>query len=319
MTEPDGEQPAAAGQPDLRATGERIDALLDAAAVGGQVARERAEELVRLVVDLYGAGLERLLDITYESGRLDDELLERLVADDLVASLLVVHGLHPYDVETRVVQALDSVRPYLGSHGGDVELVGLSEEGAVRLRMLGSCDGCPSSSVTLTLAVETAIREAAPEVTGIEVEETTSEPGAGSVIPVSSLRSRLDAESSAAATGRRRVAWEGVEGLASLAPGQVSGFAVGGISVVGTRVGNDLYAYRDHCSRCAGSLADGVVERRLGGAAGDVVLRCPACHAHYDVRRAGAGLDGTDDHLDPLPLLVQDGVASVAVPASVLS
>ncbi len=115
------------------------------------------------------------------------------------------------------------------------------------------------------------------------------------------------------------MAWEGVEGLAGLAPGQVAGFAVGGISVVGTRVGNDLYAYRDHCSRCAGSLADGVVERRLGGAAGDVVLRCPACHAHYDVRRAGAGLDGTDDHLDPLPLLVQDGVASVAVPAGVPS
>ena len=73
-----------------------------------------------------------------------------------------MHGLHPDDVETRVARALDGVRPYLGSHGGDVELVGLTDDGVVRLRMLGSCDGCPSSSVTLTLAVETAIRDAAP-------------------------------------------------------------------------------------------------------------------------------------------------------------
>ncbi len=320
MTQPDGDQPAAAGQPDLRATGDRIEALLDAAAVGGVVARERAEELVRLVVDLYGAGLERLLEITYESGRLDDELIERLAADDLVASLLVVHGLHPYDVETRVARALDSVRPYLGSHGGDVELVGLTDEAAVRLRMLGSCDGCPSSSVTLTLAVETAIREAAPEVTGIEVEEAASEPGAPSVIPVSSLRSRLDADGGVVAgSDGAGVAWEPVEGLGALASGQVAGFTIGGLPVVGTRVGNDLYAYRDRCSRCSASLADGVVERRLGGGAGDVVLRCPSCRAHYDVRRAGAGLDGTDDHLDPLPLLVQDGVASVAVPGGVPS
>src|SRR5215213_4142809 len=126
--------PEAGEAPDLRATGDRIEALLEAASASGRVARERAEELVRLVVDLYGAGLERLLDIVHESGRLDDELLDRLAADDLVASLLAVHGLHPYDVEARVARALDSVRPYLGSHGGDVEFLGLTEEGAVRLR-----------------------------------------------------------------------------------------------------------------------------------------------------------------------------------------
>ena len=88
-----------------------------------------------------------------------------------MASLLLVHGLHPYDVETRVEQALDGVRPYLGSHGGDVELLGVTDDGVVRLRLLGSCDGCPSSSVTLKLAVEEAIEAAAPEVDGIEVEE----------------------------------------------------------------------------------------------------------------------------------------------------
>ena len=303
-----GPVPAAGGGPDLRATGERIESLLEAASTGGRVARERAEELVRLVVDLYGAGLERLLEIVHESGRLDDDLLDRLVADDLVASLLAVHGLHPDDVLTRVARALDGVRPYLGSHGGDVELVGLTAEGRVLLRMLGSCDGCPSSSITLTLAVEGAIREAAPEVTGIDVEET---PATTSVIPVTALRSRLDA------AGPPAGEWTEVAGLGDLGSGEARRVAVEDVALLAIRVGSDLYTYRDGCPACGGSLAGGPVARRLAGAAGDAVLRCPACAAHFDVRRAGRGLDATDVHLDPVPLLVRDGVAAVALPRTV--
>jgi Fe-S cluster biogenesis protein NfuA/nitrite reductase/ring-hydroxylating ferredoxin subunit len=267
---------------------------------------------VRLVVDLYGAGLERLLEIAHDAGRLDEELLDRLAADDLVASLLVVHGLHPYDVETRVARALDGVRPYLGSHGGDVQLLGVTDDGLVRLRMLGSCDGCPSSSVTMNLAVETAIQAAAPEVSGIEVEEAPSA-GTGGVIPVSALRSRLEEGARPGSAG----AWTTVDGLGGLASGQAGAFSAAGLAVVGIRLGDDLYAYRDRCPRCGGGLADGAVERRLGGRPGDAVLRCPTCSAHFDVRRAGRGLDGGDDHLEPLPLLVTDGVVTVAVPGTV--
>jgi Fe-S cluster biogenesis protein NfuA/nitrite reductase/ring-hydroxylating ferredoxin subunit len=299
--------PAEGGGLDLAATGQRIEVLLEAASAGGRVARERAEELVRLVVDLYGAGLERLLEILHDTGRLDDDLLDRLAADELVAGLLTVHGLHPEDVGTRVVRALDGVRPYLGSHGGDVEFLGVSEDGVVRLRMLGSCDGCPSSAVTLTLAVETAVRAAAPEVTGIAVEEA---PSAGTVIPVTALRARLDGDGPPAGAS-----WTAVDGLGDLAPGQLGAFSVAGVPVVGARIATELYAYRDRCPHCGGSLAGGLVERRLGGAAGDAVLRCPTCSAHYDVRRAGRGLDGTADHLEPVPPLVTDGVVTLAVPA----
>ena len=249
------------------------------------MARERAEELVRLVVDLYGAGLERLLEIVHEAGRLDDDLLDRLVADDLVASLLAVHGLHPDDVGTRVARALDGVRPYLGSHGGDVELVGVTDDGRVRLRMLGSCDGCPSSSVTLTLAVESAIRDAAPEVSGIDVEEAAGA-SSPSVIPVTALRSRLDA----APAGE----WTHVPGFADLASGEVGWFAVEGMAVTGVRVGADLYAYRDACPVCGGSLGMSTVARRLGGAAGDAVLRCPGVRRalRRPPRGPGAGRHG---------------------------
>ena len=144
-----------------RMAGDRIQTLLDSCAAGGTAAQERAQQLVREVVGLYGAGLERIM----EAG--DPGLAERLATDDLVASLLLVHGLHPHDVHRRVSDALDRVRPYLGSHGGDVDLLGITDgpEGArVLLAFKGSCKSCPSSAVTLELAVQDAVRAAAPEV-----------------------------------------------------------------------------------------------------------------------------------------------------------
>lgn len=297
----------------VRTAGDRIEALLDASSSGGAVARERAEELVRLVADLYGAGLERTLDLLFDMGRLDDEVLAALAADELIASLLLVHGLHPYDVTTRVQNALESVRPYLGTHGGDVELLDVTAEGVVKLRLLGSCDGCPSSSVTLSLAVESAVEAAAPEITSVEVETTddTDQSGAGALIPVDSLRSRLGPSD-----GSSDGAWESAPMLAELQPGEVGSFTLGGVSVLACRAQDDMFAFRDHCPRCTGRMAGANLERRLGYPVGDAVLRCPQCRSHYDVRRAGACLDagGDGDHLAPLPLLVRDGVRAVAVP-----
>jgi Fe-S cluster biogenesis protein NfuA/nitrite reductase/ring-hydroxylating ferredoxin subunit len=313
-------EPTVTRADDFHAVGERINALIDASASGGVVARERAEELVRLVADLYGAGLERLLTILHELGRLDDEALAALAADDLVAGLLLVHDLHPYDVTTRVEQALDNVRPYLGSHGGDVELLAVSDD-VVRLRLLGSCDGCPSSSVTLKLAVEGAIEAAAPEITAIEVEtaaEATSP--LSPVITVDSLWSRLDQGASAVAGSAAVISgatWEAVPGLSNLADGAVAGFLVDETSIVGCRIGADLYAFLDRCGRCAGSLANASLGRLLGGATGDGALCCPACGAHFAVRRAGACLEESELHLDPLPLLPSQGVATVALPTTV--
>jgi Fe-S cluster biogenesis protein NfuA/nitrite reductase/ring-hydroxylating ferredoxin subunit len=292
----------------LRATGERIDTLLDASGSGGVVARERAEELVRLTADLYGSGIERILDILYDAGHLDDTVLAALAGDDLVSNLLIVHGLHPYDVGLRVENALESVRPYLGSHGGDVELVEVSDAGVVRLRLLGSCDGCPSSSVTLKLAVEGAIEAAAPEIQVIEVEEATSAPSSEGLIPVSALRSRLDE-----VPAEQGSSWEPVSELADLAPGGVAVVDVASTAVLVCRIGAELFAYVDRCARCEESMNGAAVSRRLGAATGEAVLRCPRCHAHYDVRRAGAGLDDEERHLTPVPLLTRDGVTSVAV------
>ena len=284
------------------------------------MARERAEELVRLVADLYGAGLERILTILHEAGRLDDDMLAALAADDLVSSLLLVHDLHPYDVTTRVEQALDGVRPYLGSHGGDVELLEVSDDGVVRLRLLGSCDGCASSSVTLKLAVEGAIEAAAPEVVSIEVEtpgDSDRWPPGRSSRPTrcgrgwASDRARANATAGTARPGSR------CPSFAALADGSVTRSVVGQIAVLGCRIGADLYAFLDRCAQCGGSLAGATLGRLLGGAAGDAALRCPSCGTHFQVRSAGACLERPELHLDPLPLLVDHAVVSVAVPVSV--
>ena len=298
----------------LQATGERINTLLEASAAGGVVARERAEELVRLVADLYGAGLERVLTILHEGGHLGDDMLAALAADELVSSLLLVHDLHPYDVHTRVEQALEGVRPYLGSHGGDVELLEVTENDVVRLRLLGSCDGCASSSVTLKLAVEGAIEAAAPEVAGIEVETPAESTAvtAGPVIAVDSLWSRVGDLASASVPS-----WQSVPALTGLADGEVVQVPAGPIAIVGCRLGTDLFAFVDRCGQCEAPLTGATVGRILGGAIGDAALRCASCGAHFQVRRAGTCLERPELHLDPLPLLVEHGVASVAVPVTV--
>jgi Fe-S cluster biogenesis protein NfuA len=156
----------------LRAVGDRIEQALDELhATADPRTINLAEELLRLVTELYGAGFSRIIELAREHA---PGLLDELVDDDLVASLLLVQGLHPASIDARVEAALVSVRPFLAQHGGDVELLGIDEErGAVKLRLLGSCDGCPSSSSTLRGAVEVAIVEAAPEIVRIVVEEPT--------------------------------------------------------------------------------------------------------------------------------------------------
>jgi Fe-S cluster biogenesis protein NfuA/nitrite reductase/ring-hydroxylating ferredoxin subunit len=298
--------------------GDQIGTLLDALGAGGAVARGRAEDLVRQVTDLYGAGLQRIMEILQDHGKLDDATLEALTADSLVAGLLVIHGLHPHSMEARVAAALDSVRPYLGSHGGDVELEGISPDGVVRLKLLGTCQGCPSSSVTLKYAVEEAIQNAAPEVTAIDVVEAEKQPGAPALIPVDSLLVRVNnpaggtpAESWHDMSGGT---WEPLPEVAGLEAGEVAGFLVGGYPVLACRTGQDIYAYRDYCPRCTGSIAGAVLQRALAAPAGGGLLRGPTCRGHFDVRRAGACLEDKDLHLEPLPLLVRNGVMSVAVP-----
>ena len=286
------ERPREASESEVqwRRAGDRIQTLLDSCAAGGTAAYERAQQLVREVVGLYGAGLDRIVQLG------DPGLSERLATDDLVASLLLVHGLHPHDVHRRVSDALDRVRPYLGSHGGDVDLLEISDAGVVRLALTGSCKSCPSSAATLELAVEDAIRAAAPEISSIEAvtAQPTSEP---TVIPAESLLAHMHSNGSSGSN------WHPLPELAELDPGDVAGFSISGTTVVVCRVGDLPLAYVDHCPICDDSMA--------GAQLRETLLGCPQCGTQFDIVHAGAGPDGV--HLEPLPLLLRDGVPSVAL------
>jgi Fe-S cluster biogenesis protein NfuA len=144
---------------------ERVEALLDRVETFPEPQREVATELVQSLLDMYGEGLARIVG----SGA------ELPVEDELVAHLLLLHGLHPVPVEERVMGALDSVRPYLAAHGGGVELLGV-DDGVVRLRLEGACHGCPSSSLTLRAAVEEAVIKAAPDVERIDADGAVEAP-----------------------------------------------------------------------------------------------------------------------------------------------
>ncbi|MEU5261535.1 NifU family protein [Amycolatopsis sp. NPDC021455] len=155
--------------------GERIEQLLGE--FDGADA-ELAEDLVHTLIEFYGAGLARIVEIVGEP------VLDRLAEDELIRGLLVLHDLHPRSTHERVTEALDKIRPYLGSHAGDVEFVGI-DDGVLRLRLQGSCDGCPSSTVTAKHAIERVVREVAPEISDIVVEGVVDAgPGGRPLLPL---------------------------------------------------------------------------------------------------------------------------------------
>lgn len=264
--------------------------------------RASAEELVQTLLALHGAGIERMLDLVWESeasgGTLIDEVLAK---DDLVSSLLLLHGLHPLDLETRVGQALDKVRPYLDSHGGDVELLGVEDGGVVRLRLQGSCDGCPSSQVTLKYAIEEGIYAAAPDVTAIEVEGVVERPLSmpNGIIPLTLISSTPAAPTAGT--------WVNVDGLATLGDGGLRVSDVSGVPVVFCNVGQTLVAYGTTCPSCGQALGTPTLAGK------DLV--CGRCGHRYDVLRAGRDLDEPRLHLDPIPLLAEQGSFKIAPPA----
>ena len=149
---------------------ERIETLIqEVTAFHDLHARATTEELVQALLNMYGEGLARMLELTADSGASGLALIDTFASDELLSSLFLLHGLHPVDIETRVIEALDGVRPYLKSHGGNVEFVKI-EDGKAYLRLDGSCNGCSSSTMTLKSAIEDAINKAAPDLDGLELE-----------------------------------------------------------------------------------------------------------------------------------------------------
>jgi Fe-S cluster biogenesis protein NfuA len=149
---------------DLDAAGlaQRIEDLLDGIAeTGGPQVAHAAEELVRVLMRFYGAGLEQVVSVIRAGG--GDAMVHRLSADPLVAGLLALHDLHPVPVAQRLDHALATARRRLGSHGEGITLGEFDDDGAVHVLLAGG--GCGADTVKDVVAA--AITELVPEVTGV--------------------------------------------------------------------------------------------------------------------------------------------------------
>jgi Fe-S cluster biogenesis protein NfuA/nitrite reductase/ring-hydroxylating ferredoxin subunit len=261
---------------------EDVESLLD------PVARQTATGVVQALLELYGAGLERIVDVVAASP--DAAVLaDAFAEDELVSHLLLLHGLHPVALEDRVREALNEIRPYLDSHGGNVELLGI-DGSVVRLRLQGSCSGCPSSAVTLKLAIENAIQKAAPEI-----QEVIAEEEAAPLIQIELAPAAVNG------------AWTTIGSLPELSASPLVVKQVEGTPLALLRIGSRHYAYRSRCPACAATLE----EASVSGSE----LSCAGCGNRYDALRAGRGLDLPDLHLEPVPLLEgEDGLVRVALP-----
>jgi Fe-S cluster biogenesis protein NfuA/nitrite reductase/ring-hydroxylating ferredoxin subunit len=259
----------------------RIDSLAD------PEASALLQECMETVLAFYGEGLARILDVVKGAAPGGEKICDALARDDVVRGFLLIHGLHPLSLEARLREALDKVRPYLKSHGGNVELIRLQDDVA-HLRLIGHCESCPSSAVTLELALKQAIEEACPDLLGFEVE--------GMEIAAPDRASQP--------LGNAQRDWIVIEGAGELATGSLMPVHTPGPALVICKADRELYAYRDRCPACnlplhLGTLSDGL-------------LSCRAGH-RYNVREAGRSVDHADLHLDPFPLLVEGGVARVAL------
>jgi len=289
---------------------ERVQELQGALeAAGASATRDLAEELVATVVQMYGVGLERIVEAIQRTGAEGERIAGSLTDDPLVSMLLLIHDLHPVPLRDRVQGALDSVRPYMESHGGNVELLSL-ENGIARIHLRGSCSDCSASSVTLELAIKQALEEAAPDLEGLEVEGVAPQTMNGEGLPM--------VTNSAPATGMELPivmsdspppamppSWFEVASVAGLGDGLLAPVSVAGTPLLVANVEGTLLAYRDVCAACGGTLHDGSL---AGGA-----LACRHCSRSYFLPRAGRSMDDDMLQLEPVPLLREQGHVKVAL------
>jgi Fe-S cluster biogenesis protein NfuA/nitrite reductase/ring-hydroxylating ferredoxin subunit len=282
---------------------EQVDSLSDPRA------RELAQDLVATVVAMYGDGLRRIIETIEASRVAGATILDELAQDGAVASLLLIHDLYPVSLEERVSEALDTVRPYMESHGGDVELLGI-DDGVAKLALRGSCNGCAASRATLELAIKQALEEHAPDLAGLEVSGVTEPEAAPNSLPMAPAGSTAGFElpvlqhgtalPTAPLADRITARWLTLPESSRPEPGTLATLQAGGVDLLLADVGGSLLAYANACAACGEPLGDA----RLNGD----MLRCRHCEVEFDLPHAGRAAGGEPLQLRPIPLLESGGL-----------
>lgn len=247
--------------------------------------REEVFALLEGIDVLHRQALERLLEVGGE------KLTGRVSQDPMVRTLLEMYDLPEADERTQVERALEDVYPYFQSHGGKLEVLGV-EGGRVRVRLSGSCEGCPGTATTLSRVVEEALREGFPGFSELVAEEPPPPPPRNDFVQL----------------GRRpmrRPRWVSVGRIEDLEPGEMRAVHPEGMALLLTRIGEEVYACRDGCP--SGSA----LTLNLGRLEGSTLV-CPWHGCRYDVR-TGKREDDAEGKLAVLPVALRDGEIKIAV------
>lgn len=165
---------------------QELDSIADPAV------RARAKELVQSLLDLHGAGLARILEVIFQSGDGSAQVIDELGRDPLVSSLLILYGLHPEELQTRVEQKLEQVQSKLYKLGAEAELIS-TENGNVRVHVKIDQHACGSTARTVQATLEAAIYEAAPDLTSIVIDGL-EKPAASGFIALETLQGSTPSE-----------------------------------------------------------------------------------------------------------------------------
>jgi len=249
--------------------------------------REEVFALLEGIDVLHRQALGRLLELVSSLG--GSGLVERVSQDPVVDALLEMYGLPEADERAQVERALEGVYPYFKSHGGKLDVLGV-EEGRVRVRLSGSCEGCPGTATTLKRVVEEALREGFPGFMELVAEAA---PPPTSEKPIQLGRKPL-----------RRPRWVSVGHVEDLEPGEIRALRPEGTSLFLVRLDEEVYAYRNGCP--PGSA----LALHLGRLEGPTLV-CPWHGCRYDVRTGKR--EDAEGKLAVLPVAVREGEIEIAV------
>ncbi len=261
---------------------------------------QRALMLLELVDAIHRPGLELLV-----AGETDHPLAR---------ALLSMYDLGPIDEHIQVEEALDEIRPYIESHGGDLELLDV-QDGTVHVRMSGACHGCAASAMTLRRGIEEKLRERYPGFQEVVAHEPDADVGGNGAAQPELLQIQrpellqVQRPELLQIEGLKRPVFKDAGPLADLGPGELKSIEADGGSILIANVEGEPYAFRNTCP-----IDDDRALPLEGGRLAGTVLVCPWHNCAYDAR-SGKRVDDSPDApaLAVVPIAVRDGRLQVAV------
>lgn len=251
------------------------------------------QECISEMLIFYGNGLERMIDlISGESNEIATKVLNKFMADPFINGLLILHDLHPFDMETRIHLALEKVRPYIQSHGGQIDLLSLENESA-KIKLSGTCKTCASSSVTLELAVRQALEEYCPDLDNLEVEGLEVQKNNGKKISSNEPQKEV----------RQAGGWITLIEVSNLSNNSPSFVMVEGLEIMVCKLNNSFYAYRNYCPACEMQL-NSIID-------GNGIITCRLGHS-FSISNAGISIADPSLQLEPIPLFTENGAIKIA-------